>query len=385
MRSAVRALTGFLLGIGAVVLLLEALLRVLPGISGLNPTSIAEAAPLRNYDPHRVYRYSYTWAMLNAHRGTTNNFGHIAPYDFRSGSHPLIVVGDSFIESLMNDYDATLQGILGASLGGAAQVYGLGGSGLAASDYVVLARQARKEFAPTAAVVLLSDGDMAESLQQRPGGYFLDASGGALALRFQPRSPSPVMSWVRAHVGELALYDYVRGNLKFAPPDLIAGFGHKNADSAQPTRASITPVIERQIADWFLSELMQGAGVAPQCMVLLLDSDRYAIYESRLASPRKDSDAARRYLIERATALGLHVIDLGPVFRAEYARSRLKFDHWPIDRHWNRYGHSVAASAVMQALFNDASSTQCRPAGGKGASAGAERVTREIGAPAAVR
>ena len=104
-RSALRAVTCFLLGAGAVLLVLEAVLRVLPAVSGLNPSAAADTAPLRNYEPHRAYRYSYTWAMLNAHRGTTNNYGQIAPQDFRASSQPMIVVGDSFIESLMNDFD----------------------------------------------------------------------------------------------------------------------------------------------------------------------------------------------------------------------------------------------------------------------------------------
>ena len=183
----------------------------------------------------------------------------------------------------------------------------------------------------------------------------------------------------------LALYNYVRGNLKFSPTDLVAGFARGKAGTAPARRGASEPAAEREVADWFLSELARVSGVAPACTVLLIDADRYAIYEPRLAAAPKDSSATRRHLIERGQALGFRVIDLEPVFRAEYARTRLKFDHWPIDRHWNLHGHAVAANAVLQTLFAGASSTACRPGGVTGSSANAERATVESSSPAVLR
>src|SRR5678815_2654688 len=139
MRTAVRALGCWALGALATLALLEGLLRLLPVSSGLQPGPDTAAWPLHNYEAHRPYRYSYTWAMLNAHAGVTNNYGHIAASDYRTGSRPLVVIGDSFIESLMNDHGDTLQGILGQRLGPSRPVYGLGASALSASDYLLLA------------------------------------------------------------------------------------------------------------------------------------------------------------------------------------------------------------------------------------------------------
>src|SRR5262245_61246475 len=88
-----------LFGVGALALLavLEGALRVLPTYSGLQPSPAPEDYPLRGYEASRPYKYSYGWAMLNAHGGMTNNYGHVAPFDFRTGSRPLIVAGDSYI------------------------------------------------------------------------------------------------------------------------------------------------------------------------------------------------------------------------------------------------------------------------------------------------
>src|SRR5688572_7193775 len=99
---ATRAAAWFGCGVLVLLALLEAGLRMLPTVSGLAPNPDTQAWPLRNYEASRPYQYSSGWAMLNAHRGTTNNYGHIAPHDFRPASRPLIVIGDSYVESLMN-------------------------------------------------------------------------------------------------------------------------------------------------------------------------------------------------------------------------------------------------------------------------------------------
>jgi len=388
MRNALKSWGLFALGAVALFAALECVFRVLPTYSGLRPNPLPQDYPLRGYEASRPYQYSNGWAMLNAHRGSTNNYGHVAPFDFHPKSHPLIVVGDSFIESLMNDYDETLQGILGTRLGVDFPVYGMGLSGLSASDYVELARRARAEFAPASAVYLITDGDFVESLLPRPGGYYLERRGGQLISRFVPLTPNPIVHALQKRGDRSALYDYLRGNLKFSPGDVLRalGSGHGGpspAMAAAVTSAQATSAASdgRQILDWFLAELPRVSGVAPACTVLLVDSDRYAIYEGRARVTLKESPDVRRRLLERGAELGFKVVDLGPLFVAEYSRSRRKLDHWPVDRHWNRRGHAVAADAVMAALFAGGLQTPCAPGSGPAPSAAASSTASAKGSP----
>jgi hypothetical protein len=354
-----------LFALGAVALLaaLECAFRVLPTYSGLQPSRAPEDYPLRGYEASQPYAYSSGWALLNAHRGMTNNYGHVAPFDFRAGSRPLIVAGDSYVESLMNDYGDTLQGMLGERLGGR-PVYGLGLSGLSASDYVELARRARAEFAPASAVFVIIDGDFVESLSLRPGGWYLARHGDELAPTYVPLTPNLTVQALRKTVGHSAFYDYLRGNLKFSPGDVVRALGTgQGGPAAAPAAAALQYAANdgRRVLDWFLTELPRASGVAPQCTVLLVDSDRYALYEGRVKLTPKEAPEVRRRLLERGRELGFKVVDLAPLFADEYRRSRLKLDHWPVDRHWNRRGHAVAADAVMAALFAGGLETPCAP------------------------
>jgi hypothetical protein len=360
--GAFRAIVSFVVGALALLAVLEGILRLLPTTSGLQPSEAVDSYPLRAYEPSRAYQYSYGWSMLNAHSGSTNNYGQVAPFDYRAGSRPLIVVGDSYVESLMNEYGDTLQGLLGARLGAEHPVYSFGVSGMSASDYLVLARKARDEFAPKASVFVLTDGDFVESLARRAGGYYVAQRGTDLVLEYLPLSPNPAMEWIRSHIGRLALYDYLQLNLKFSPASVLASALAFGTGNARPASSWSPPSNGgQQVLDWFLRELPQASGVPPSCTVLLVDSDRYAIYDPSMASPPKESPETRSRLIDHGTELGFHVVDLAPLFASEYARSRTKLDHWPVDRHWNRHGHTVAADAVMNALFSGGAASPCSP------------------------
>src|SRR5690242_8084630 len=120
----------FAVGAAAALVALELGLRLLPVSVGMFQSERSDLWPLHSLQPHVSYTYSMTWEMQNARHGRTNNYGQLAPFDYVEGSRPVIVVGDSYVESAMNDFRDTLQGQLGAMLAPAVPVYGFGVSGL---------------------------------------------------------------------------------------------------------------------------------------------------------------------------------------------------------------------------------------------------------------
>jgi hypothetical protein len=343
----------WIIGILLTLALLEGALRLLPVSMGLHRTERADQWPLQNYEPGLPYTYSTTWAMLNAQRGKTNNYGHIAPINFDKDSRPIVVIGDSYIESLMNPYVDTLQGQLGKMVGSRAPVYGLGVSGLSASDYMVIASQAQQEFKPQAAIFLITDGDFSESLSGRPGNYWLQVSEKSLVLRHVSMPGESVLKKIRKTVGESALYRYLQANLGFSPQDVLrlglpAGRAVKNVEW------------QRRVVDWFLADLPHQLALPPRCIVFLVDSDRYALYDQRLASVPKDDPEVRQYFIDQASAQGFKIADLKDIFTQEYRRIPQKFDYWPNDRHWNRRGHEIAANEAYRLLITDPVGSLCQ-------------------------
>ncbi len=366
MQRVVSKSVGVFLGAAFVAVLLECILRFAPVSMGLYRTEQFDKWPLQNSEPRLPYAYSISWAMVNAHRGITNNYGHIAPFDFQMGSRPVLVIGDSYVESLMNDYGHTLQGQLGQKIGSPGSVYGLGVSGLSASDYLVLSRLAREEFNPTAAVFLFVDGDLSESRGPHPGHHSLVPDGDKLKPVYAPFIGESTAKKIRKSVGDISLYRYFQVNLQFSVDKIW------NRVMSEPTAKILENShasdgnYQRKVADLLLDQLPEKLGLPPECIVFLMDSDRYALYKSELASPPKDSPEVKRYFIGEANRRGFKVSDLDPVFRQRFERDRVKFDHWPVDRHWNKIGHGVGAQEAYRLLYSPDHQTACvhdKPAG----------------------
>jgi hypothetical protein len=353
MRLVLRQAALFCAGAAAALITLELGLRLLPVSAGLYQTQRPELRPLHNFQAHLPYTNSMTWEMRNARNGWTNNYGQVAPFDYVAGSRPVIVVGNSYIESLMNNYGDTLQGYLGTMLGAKEAVYGMGVSGMSMSD-LVLAGQASAEFAPQAAVFLLVNGDISNSLIDQAGQYYFRETTDGLKLTLHSKRIYPLFTRVRQSVGDLYLYRYVTQNLRFALPDLARVFREAKA------RRIAAPIEKKAAAqyavvDRFLAELPGRTGIEPRCVAFLLDGDRYAIYDPRLASPPVDLPEAKAYFIRKASELGYRVADMQPLFREHYNRHRRHFDYYPVDAHWNGLGHRLAAERAFDLLFRQPS------------------------------
>ena len=353
----------FAFAAGAVVaaLVLEGLLRLLPVPMGLYRTEQYQRWPLVNYEPHHAYTSSMSWEMRHTRRGTTNNYGHLAPFDYVRGSRPVIVVGDSFVESQMNRYEDTLQGRLGELLGRRESVYGLAANGLSVSDYLAVSSLAAEEFSPRAALFLLIDGDVSESLLSQVGHYSFFVKDDAVELQYRPLYGETIGKRLRRIFGDSALYRYIQLNLRFDPATVFKRAMHLPFARATPaaSRASSTQSSERAVVDHFLSQLSPALKLPPSCVALLFHSDTYALADPASATVPKDSPELVEYFRAHANVMGYRVIGLEERFRSAYALDRKRLDYWPLDRHLNGRGHGVAAWAAFESLFSDGD-TQCR-------------------------
>jgi len=148
MRKLISGTISFFAGGIAVLLLLELVLRLVPVREGAYAAEPGAAWPAHTLIANSNYTYSIGWNTNNIHHGHINNLGYVSPFEYQDGSRGVVVIGDSFIESMMNDYGDTLQGVLTRELRSPQQVMNFGMSGADLAHYLGTAQLVGRHFTP---------------------------------------------------------------------------------------------------------------------------------------------------------------------------------------------------------------------------------------------
>ena len=331
----------------------ELFMRGLPVIQGRIRALDESHWPLRNYQPDQAYQYSFGWDLRHGQRGRSNNFGQLAPFDFQSGRAQVAVIGDSFVESAMNAYEDSLHAQMAQRLGRPDAAIGLAASGLSAVDYTVMVEQALRDLAPKALVLVLIDGDLSEGLHERRGWHHLDEQG---QRHYRPLRGDGQGAF-SGSLASSSLWGYLRRNLGWQPPSLQS---LKSTLTASPPPTPAEPRAKGPqdgpragqglpAVRALMQTLQSQTQIPPTCIAVLFDSDRGQLY-GRKPQPLKDDAASRAALVLALRQAGMAAVDLGEHFARHYATHGQRFDHSPIDSHWNALGHQVAAEAALQAL-----------------------------------
>ena len=343
--------SAFVIGIVGTLLLLEVVLRVLPVLSGSYAADPRASWPVHTMIPNTRYTYSTGWNLQNIHHGRINNFGYVAPDDYQRGRGGIAVFGDSYVESLMNEYPDTLQGALNDYLQTPRTVLNFGMSGAEMPDYLGTAALVRQQFAPDWAVFVITLGDFTRGFSASPG-YFEWRHDRSPPVELNPEiHRSDLSKWLRT----VALIRYLRGNLSMRPGELVRL--QRGSDTAAGISRCEPEVLSKQdeaLLTAFARELPQAAGLPPERVILVFDSDRKAIYAGITAAERQGcpqrATLANDRLMELAVQNGLRVIDSDPVFRRHFEAGLGPVDRSPIDAHWNPAAHRLMAREVARVI-----------------------------------
>jgi hypothetical protein len=341
-------LTWVALGAVLTLILLEMLLRALPVAGeGVYAADFDPQWPMHHLVPNSRFTYSAGWNLDLVHEGPVNNMGYVAPFDYRDGASAIAVLGDSYIESLMNGYDETLQGRLRQHLRADIPVLQFGSSGASMADYLGVARLVSQRFNPVWGVVLLSEGDFREGFSPARGYHAWDATRDPPVKITQAESErSALVKWAR----QLALVRYLRYNLKFRPSQLIHLQPVMTHEEAKPEcRPASLSEDDQALVSRFANELPAAFGLPAERVILIFDSDRKSMYGPAAGPkprcPDRD-DQAQALLRNRAAAQGMHIIETEPLFLAYHRRTGRRVDHSPVDWHWNGEAHRLVAEQV---------------------------------------
>jgi hypothetical protein len=353
------------LGLSALAVCSELILRMLPVADATLGLPVNEANPVPRLLPNRQFRFSKGWDFSVQAVKRTNNYGFLSDQDYAAqGPRPLIVViGDSYVEAMQVSNAEALTALLANATGDLGRVYGIGLSGTGLSTYLAYAAWARREFAPDALVFTVISNDFDESLlkyhRQARNHYFIPGPDGNLILWRYDYSASVLKRIARRS----ALVRYLALNCQLTPANLISLFSRDDAYVAN-TRTSVDSqrlADSRQVVDAFF-RLLPGVALLPtERIAFLMDGLRPSLYSGGGMAAARGSYPylMRDYFMKKAEDLGYETIDLQPIFEYRHRRLGERFE-FPTDNHWNALGHRVAAGAVCRSrlfagLFDSAS------------------------------
>ncbi|MGK5076167.1 hypothetical protein [Janthinobacterium sp. ZB1P44] len=335
MRSSITIGIGVLL----MALALEAVLQCLPVSSGLRLAQSSASVPLSRYLPRQEYVYSHGWALSNARRGVTNGQGFANSAEFKPDP-AVLLLGDSFVESLMLDYPDTLQGELDRMLGGAVVSAASSGNGLA--DTLEMLRHYAPRLHPRNVVVLIDSGNLNNLLLPAPRSHnqFVAGPDGVRTVHVDY-----VESKLKRWLAHSALVRYTYYNLKL--PDWISSLRREaHAPVADDTGAAARD----QMLAYYFAQIKALPGAADRQMVFVVDGERNTLYEPKKGKPSWHGDD-RQVFMAQARQHGHVVVDMQPVFEEHWRQRGERLDFLPMDGHWNKVAHGLAAQHVMPLLL----------------------------------
>jgi hypothetical protein len=326
---------------------LELTLRLLPVCSGEVGADPDRNWPAHHLIPNSAYTFSAGWDFENVRRGRINNMGYVAPVDYWAGTAAIVVVGDSFVQSMMNSYRETLQGALPSFLNGPALVMNFGISGATLPHDLGVAGLVGSRFTPRWAVVVVTHGNFTGGFKASPG-YYHWVSGSNSGVELTPETmKGPVLKFIRG----LFLTEYVRANLGADLRRLLHDRGREASEPCAPAELSAG---DKQLIAYFVDELPTRFNLPASHVVIVFDADREAIYRGepewswRRCASRDEQ--ARRLLARAAAERDINVIEMDPIFRAYFASIGNHLDYSPTDKHWNGAAHILAAKEVAKII-----------------------------------
>lgn len=358
-----------LAGAALSLLVLELGLRLSPVYNGLTMQATSPQRPLIIPDANQSFIYSSGWSMLNYREGKTNNIGFSNSRDWSGNRPAILVVGDSYIESLMHPYEHTVQGYIEDLLPGV-PVYSAGLSAANAVDYLTLIELAKRHIPVSHLVVRLDPSDFRQAMSQETvevGHGWWHITQDRIEARHRPYQPSRLKNLLR----KSALLCYLHKNLGYSPTTAL-GREWGETRWASPlvapseTRTAQLPESEirvfHRITDYFLNELSNRSGLSLDKVVFLEERcERATIYRTQLLrdppAPKAALDqtgdttqAYMQYFNREALARGAAVVDVCPAMEDYVKRHHERLDFSPFDMHWNAEGHRIAANLVANVL-----------------------------------
>ena len=128
MRQLALKISAVVLSVLVSFVILEVTLRFLPYNSGMVAVPVDDSQPVYRFLADRDVRYSQNWDMKNSRVRHVNKDGFLSDIEYiAQDNRPLMaIIGDSFVEAIQVDWDASVHGLLQQRLAPDIRVYAFG-------------------------------------------------------------------------------------------------------------------------------------------------------------------------------------------------------------------------------------------------------------------
>lgn len=351
-----RPIFTFAMGVAALVLLVELVLRLLP-VSTATMTGYHHDPDLLTYPSGHRWTMATGWDLRNPQQLSANNWGFAAERDFHPDRRAVALIGDSYVEASMLAPSDRPAAQLEAMLGGERPVFALGTPGTALLDYAQRLRFVHERFGVRDAVLMLERFDARQALCGSGNVVSRCLDPATLQPRIE-RLPAPgLLTRVLRHS---ALAQYLKSQLRFRPaavaeamftratPEHAHARGNNAAPPLSPEAAAQARAVVDAVVEHFLAAL---PAATKHRIVVVVDGSRGPAERAELA------DMERTHLIARLRERGVTVRDMAPVYAQHAARSRRSLAVGPYDGHLNPLGVRLAMTEAASALKTQPAST----------------------------
>ena len=381
--------TSICIGFTVSFLLLELFARIAPSRSLFpleKPIECSQNKPINLNCLHRRKPYSKgTWSrgkfrpFNQVALKTTNDIGQFSNIDLynfienKNSNIQLLAIGDSFVEALQVKNSESFHGILNNKQTNTKKRIistAIASSGMALPNYIASLKYA-ENLTPLGEVILVIPiiaNDFDESFKKYAvkgrrkglGQFYFDENNENLNFISLPSQQNLANTLIDFILKRSTLSRYLVYNLEILDPNnnyLKLFFKHKKvkqkfAANIIESTSNDTPerfILGKNAIDKFIYNLknIRKTDYERKRTILVIDSDRNSLYQQTPISKDSFFKTMRKSIIKKANENGFKVIDMEPVFNADYSIHKKRFDSI-YDGHWDQYGHMKVSNEILR-------------------------------------
>ncbi len=335
-----------------ILLVLEIFLRFMPVVNSVYWSPVNKDDYILRHAENSIITYSKHWNFKYKNERQVNNYGFLNNQNYNKNiSKPIIaVIGDSYVECMINPYEKTFYGLLSNTLENKV-VYSFGVSGAQLSQYLVWLNYVNKEFKPDVIIVPIIANDFDESFykyKRTRGFHYFDEN----LLDGTMKRVDRVDSFFRKALMSSSLFRYVffhlqAGDLLKKVKNLIIK-AYNNDKTENRYIGNVVAEVSKEheqdgmlAIDLFFTELDKL--IKPnQKIFFVLDAIRPNIYYDDDIFDVKKSFwfKMRSHFSKKIDNEKYKLIDMQDPFKEHYKNNKIRFEY-KTDGHWNNLAHQL--------------------------------------------